>query len=73
MLAHQVTAGPGSSLPLKPYKAAQLGELDPQVGKRVRDSPYSNNWEPHQKIKLYIYDYCGLQNFQILKYAFYLQ
>ena len=38
-----------SSSPLRPDKAAQLGEQELQAGNRVRDSPHSSGWRNSHK------------------------
>jgi hypothetical protein len=40
--------------PLRPGKAAKLGEQDPQAGSRVKDSPSFSCWGICMKTKLYI-------------------
>ena len=45
-------------LTLKTDKADHLGEVDPQDGRRLGNSPYYNYWETPMKIKLLICYIC---------------
>lgn len=50
--AHQVSAGLERPLPLRPDKAAQLGEHIPQTGCSFTDRSHSSCWGTHLKTKL---------------------
>lgn len=47
-----------SHLPLRPDKATQLGEHNPQTGKSFRDSPHSHCWGTCKETKLHICSMC---------------